>query len=806
MKPWRTVQVLPAPRKWDRMFSEAVARSVVKTVTEPVTNSWDSYKRAGRLPPSSGIVEAFLKLNEGDAVSHDSLVSGIPRTRSVPIKVVVAITRTTSGLRKRECRVVDQAAGMDSDELRASLEYYGEEKGGQVSANVCRGLFGQGLSDVLFGHDDGRVISFKRGVIREVRASRGDNEQPKADLVVEQEATQLDRREWGVDVDGTCVSVLLKKVCHVPEAESLYQRLCNFYMLRLINADPACGVTIEQHRPGGKEIKQELSYNFPPGKVVGKFSVSWQFGNYPPILIEGIAVHATEPLRQNGAISKEEREGGFLVVDEADTVYDLTLFDFEKKPGLDHLYGIVRLRGARAVIRDLLGRPEAPMAVITDSRDGFDQRNSFARELWRVLHPLLKPIVDREAKLASESVSISEETDRRVRRAFAELNELFKRETEEGGVVDVDTPKPLVKGIAFDPPGPLTLTAGVPRRVNLIAEVESFGPQAEIILGVTTSEIAIVPDRVLIAPARSRKGRQVFPLQVFSSSLGAKGKVEALAEMRNKEDASAELVISSVKAPPILAAPPDGMEFRPGIASAPPHRKGTIFLFLDVDKIPLGSEVHVRMESSPSGLSLLTSDETMVKALPLVKVSPEHLVDGGNIARIAVHFRGQAKGQEGEVVAKAKGRDRHSYKCSAELRVRGPESDQTGVFSTTGYRYLRQKVASQFDEADGTIWLNSDHPLNRAIFGEDTQSFDEALKTSETAQLRLAEVVIEEAMYHILATKCMATGERGFKLDEKDPIGSVRGQIEKWKYEKGKDVFRALARGAVVREPTDSHD
>jgi len=797
-----TVQVLPAGRKWDRMFSDAVARSIAKTVTEPVTNSYDSYKLDGRLPAASGIVDALLRLKEGDSVSHDSLVSQLPRRPPVSVRVVLATSKTAGGLRKRECRVVDEAAGMDSDELQRSLQFYGEEKSGQPQGKPVRGLFGQGLSDVLFGHGEGRIISFKGRLFREVKVRRDENRQPHADLVVERQATPAERRAWGIPDNGTCVSLILTKGCHVPDPESLYERLCNFYMLRLINADPACRVLLQQHRTARRKIAHELGYNFPPGTVVGRFSTSWTFEDYPPIHIEGLAVHSLDPLSQGSGLDKEQREGGFLVVDEHDTVYDLTLFGFETKPGLDHLYGVVRLSGAPRIITDLLSRSQRKAAVITDSRDGFDQRTDFARALWREVYPLLRPIVDAEAELATREVQISEETDKRVKRAFRELNELFKAETEGEGPIQPE-PEP-VTGIRFDADGPLQLRAGTPRNVHLLAEAAAFDPHSEIILDTTTPEISVVPARLLVSGVRARKGVRTFQLRVVGNSVGARGKVEALAETRGGDILNAELVISRV-VPPLLLVPPEhGLEFRPPLASAPPHRRGSIFLFLDLDRVPFGSEIHVRMDKAPAGLTLLAPDDTAVRALAPVRVSEDHAVDGTSIGRIPIHFRGQAKGQEGNVVAKARGRSRRSYKTSALLRVTDPALDSTGgIFNKPDYHPLPGRQLTAFDEPIGVIYLNSNHPLNRAFFGEDRQSFWRAVDESQPAQLWLAQAVLEEAMYHILEAKRLATGERGFRLEEHDPIGSIRRQMEEWKYTKGADVFRALAPAFVVPEPQD---
>ncbi|NIM06360.1 MAG: hypothetical protein GTO55_08125 [Armatimonadetes bacterium] len=794
MTPWK-IKITPAGRKWDRMFSQAVARSIEKTVTELVTNSWDSYKRIGRLPHSSGIVDAILALKEGERVDHDSLIATFPRRQRVAIKVSIAASGTRRGIKKRECRVVDQAAGMDSDELRRSLEWYGEEKTGQTAGE--RGLFGQGLSDVVFGHQEGTIVSFKDGHMRRVRTYRDKDRQPNAEELPSKAASRKEREDWGIERNGTFVSVILSRECRIPDAESLYERLCNFYMLRMINADPSVCLSLEQRRPGGSK-PVELSYNFPPGRLIRKFESSFQYelNGQRKVRLQGVAVRADEPLKQDVMLGKETREGGFLVVDETDTVYDLTLFDYENKPGLDRLYGVVRLVGAREILKKLLNSPR-PVAVITESRDGFDLRKEFTKTLWKAMHPILKPIVDAEAEIRQEDIRISKETNKKIDQAFKKLNQFFERETEkeEDGT---GSPEPkAIRGILFDPPGPLSLHAGIPREIRLLGEAPRLASDGEVVLSSTNPDISLQPDRFSISRARKRSGRFAFAFRVVSNAVGRGGKVEAIADEVDGDLLNSELVIRSVMPPPILLPPENGMEFRPTLASASPHRKGVTFLFIDTKRIPIDSEIHIRMEKGPGGLALLTGDETSVLALPPLRVSSSHLVkDMKNIARIPVYFRGQAKGQEREIVAKAKGSNRHKYHASATVQVRESEQPVGGEFREPDYRRLDPPLVSRFDE--GIIWVSSAHPLNRAIFGTDRESFWRAIEDSQTAQVWLADVILQEAMYHTLATKFHQGGKKGFTLDEHDPVGAVRKQMESWKHEEGGEVFRTLVNGLSV--------
>ena len=68
-----------ATRKWERQFNRAVAQSIAKTLTEPITNSYDSYKRAfGAGDATTGLVDRMLSLGVGTHVVHEDLVKELP--------------------------------------------------------------------------------------------------------------------------------------------------------------------------------------------------------------------------------------------------------------------------------------------------------------------------------------------------------------------------------------------------------------------------------------------------------------------------------------------------------------------------------------------------------------------------------------------------------------------------------------------------------------------------------------------------------------------------------------------------------
>jgi len=125
------IAVQQASRLIRRKLSDAIGKSLLKTLTEPITNSDDSYGEIVR--SESGNENAVF-----------------------PITIFV-------DKEKRLVKVVDCAQGMTASELKSKFKEYGAEKSSAYKGGNSRGIFGQGLSDVLFYHKDGKIKSIKNG-------------------------------------------------------------------------------------------------------------------------------------------------------------------------------------------------------------------------------------------------------------------------------------------------------------------------------------------------------------------------------------------------------------------------------------------------------------------------------------------------------------------------------------------------------------------------------------------------------------------------------------------------------------------
>src|SRR3990167_6014014 len=196
------VAVQIASRYIRRKQSDAVGKNLLKTLTEPITNSDDSY---------------------GEIVKSE------PGNEKAVFPITIYVDK-----QRRLIRVIDEAQGMTTDELCAKFTEYGAAKSTAYKGGNSRGLFGQGISDVLFYHREGKIKSIKNGEASICRFYWRNEKQYIDPKKEKDDAAEL-AREWGIaSKSGTVVEFLLDNTA-LHEYENLVKKLSVFYMLRLIN-------------------------------------------------------------------------------------------------------------------------------------------------------------------------------------------------------------------------------------------------------------------------------------------------------------------------------------------------------------------------------------------------------------------------------------------------------------------------------------------------------------------------------------------------------------------------------------------
>ncbi len=735
-----------AGREWSRQFYTAVVKSLAKTVTEPITNSDTAYKRKFNIPDATGLLESVLSLKKGEKCDLSKFKEGL-RNPAIQRTIEVHLyTAKGHDKKPRTCEIVDFAEGMSLQELQNAFEEYGADKSGVSKYRPGRSLFGRGVSDVLLGHNEGEFFGYRDHVLSKLTF----NFDPKGigqPRVVGREIGKLSESVLGgihlkPKENGCCVRFILNEDCRIHEEGSIVQILSQFYMLRLVNADPNTTVKLFRYRAGGKVYEDKLTYDFPLGDVIEKFS--FEMGEaIPDVFIHPLQIDAIIwrsyvegglPGREAG----EQRANGLLIVDDKDAVLDLTFLPrFEDAPYLRNISGIIRVSNIRPVFDWYLNKGKD--SPLTTTRDGFDQRNNFTKKLFEELSKRLEPIYKREEERFNKTQAgrLSGQTEERLSEAIKELNKFLKDLMGEGdgaGPQD-DLKLDESKSLQFVP-ATTRLNRGRPRFVRLYFRKEHASQKGSILIESGNHKIEVKPTSQVISEGRKEGEYLVYSVCLKSDSFGESTAVTALADgIDGTLEASLE-VLDVTEMHIIL--PPDEMEFRPRISRGEPNRTNNLTLLVNAKVIPLGRKIKLETAKTQGSVGFLEGSKSAEETV--VTFNQSHLIQGTDVGRILIPWRGTGWGQSAKVVATTKKPD--GSLAYADARIVLEEPEEGGIIRKVEYQDLGNQKSS--DLVDGVIYINSSHHLNRFVFGTD-QQYAKRVEEDYTAQYRLSLIMIEQS-------------------------------------------------------------
>ncbi len=550
-----------AGREKRRQTNKAVGGSFLKTITELLTNSDSAVKRQLRLPHAVGLVDSILKLNPGDRLDTAALKRSLPKRREGTI-VVEVFSKQHRSFPSRTCQVIDYGPGMTEAELERNFAEYAKAK---AMGQQTRSLFGRGALDVFLYHsnqrrDDGadpsaHVFSVRDGVLAHCKIYWGKAGTGAEDSILETTelgaATASNLRKHALPSDmtvsGTVVRFLIADGTPIPHEGNLLPSLSNFYMLRLIAADPFMHVFLRRFRSDGS-FEDRLTYDFDLGTVLKQVTDNFRHPRLGDIPINILVARSDRKMIYD-PFNYGRRENGLLFVDEHDAVLDLTLLpEHDNNPLLSRIYGIVKLTGIRNRLEALL-EDQRPEAVLSETRDGFDTRNEIARALFATIERHVKPVYEEEEKRERKGGSArSAELDRKVKDALRELNKFHVEETGEG-----NGGRPEAK----EPEGPLTfaqktirLVAGSERRVTLYAERDAIHPDLNVVeLNSSNPKVHISPTSDTVT-RRSGSRFQSILVTLTCPVTGETATISAIAIGAEEQELTATLTVAEVTDPP----------------------------------------------------------------------------------------------------------------------------------------------------------------------------------------------------------------------------------------------------------------
>jgi hypothetical protein len=791
MKSFFDFEMKLATREWARQFYTAVVKNFAKTITEPVTNSDTSYKRKLSLPDASGLVEKALAFKKGTQLDLSQCKKELASPSHIRDIEIHVYTAQGHGCKPRTCEIVDFAEGLNLDELYAAFEMFAADKSGVSKGKPGRSLFGRGVSDVLLGHHDGTFLSYRDGILSKVDFSfdptRDSGPKVRGKILGKSLSTALNELHLRPGENGSCVRFVLHDDCHIPDEGTIVPALSQFYMLRLINADPNVRIKVFRYRAGKKVHEDTLDYDFPIGDVVDRFSFSI-LDPVPAALLADLHVDAIV-CRANikgglpGREAREQRANGLLIVDDKDAVLDLTFLpQFEGAPHLASIFGIIRIENIRNVFDWFLNRGKD--SPLTTSRDGFDQKHDFTKLLFKELSKRLEPIYKREEerfnKLSSEN--ISKEARQRINEAIKELNRILKDLTGEGEGPDPLPPSPIdpLRPLQFVP-GKIRLTLARPRVAKLYLRRELASPKGTIIYDTSNPKIEIKPLSQKISEGKVEGEHHVYEVSLKCDTLRENAKIIALADgIKETFEAQLELV-DVISATNVLA--PDDIEFRPKESRGQPSRSNTISLYINPSAIPLGRKIKLEVEKQHGTIGLLDAGKR-VETLSLT-FEKSNIIPGTNVGRFLVYWAGTGWGQSARVIAKTKKPDGSLATAEGRIVLEQPE-ESGGIIRDVKYTNLGNTKCS--DLVDGVIYINSSHYFNKAVFGSE-QEYATKLENDHTAQYRLSTLVVEQCVFRLAED---SHTKNKLVLDSGAPVTSLREFIDQKTHQFAPKILKTL--------------
>jgi hypothetical protein len=671
---------------------------------------------------------------------------------------------------------------MSYEEMDDKFQHYGEDQGGYSKGS--RGLFGQGLMQALFSHDRGNIISIKdkRVAKLEFKFVEKSGREPgklKGKTYDLGHANKQWRDNLGIKTgDGTVVEFILNSECTLPQPDNVISKLQNFYMLRLINMDPSRKIIVEQIRGGSVINRSELKYRFPTGTVLAKDEFDINYESYPGVKCEFIILKHENALSQNSA--GEDREGGLLVVDDKDAVYDLTFFDYESSPYIDKLFGIIKLTNVRQIIKDRLEKHNE--AILTDSRDGFDRKHSFYKCLLQNISPYLKKVIEQEEADRKDNESVlSPEVQKRHQKAFSELNKIYHDLTGQTGEVNPEGMKDQPETMSFNMEK-MSIKIGKPNILVLFINPLKVQEGQTIKLYSNPGEITIEPSITTISKADLTKKIVTKIFQVSAEDVGLCGEIGASTE---SELGSLSTNIQFIVVPLDFVIPQSGMIFSPKLSTTHPGRRGGANLFIDLKSIPSGSEI-----------TFATNNDNIILLNRKMVVADECRIPSSDVALLRVQYAGTGIGQKAIINASFR-----EYSDDVEVHIvskKASDPKNSGIFKEAKYTQIDREVQSMFEPESGIIHVNSKHPINQLHFGQTPSDFKIAVEKKVESQLLLAEILLNECLFTAVS-KAFHQGKivGQSSLDE---ATIIRNHTEKFKYTIGDKIHKWFITGSEIEK------
>ena len=211
--------------------AKGTIKSILDATVELVTNSDDSFK----------------KIDEEERRTYNA-------------EVQIFVSRKKGGHCKN-LTIVDNAMGMEKDDLLKAIEFAGRTSGFERGLKV-RGFFGRGLKEAILALGEGLIISYKNNKLIGVRIWE-DKGTPYYEEIIDQSILRnMFARYKFIANSGTIVSIEVKNDFRIPSLVTFESQITNHYQLRDINTNPQLQVKLTFIEPEKGNLESHTKIAF----------------------------------------------------------------------------------------------------------------------------------------------------------------------------------------------------------------------------------------------------------------------------------------------------------------------------------------------------------------------------------------------------------------------------------------------------------------------------------------------------------------------------------------------------------------
>lgn len=682
----RTV-VVDDPRKLRRDIRKIFGNDFYKIITEVLLNSDDSYKR---------LESKKVKLKEGN--------------------IELRINRE-----KRNVIVIDSAEGMSFKRMNEVFAKYGGDYSQFQKNTGVRGLFGQGIGDVLansafFGYTS-HVTSFKDGEVTRCDYFFTGQKEFSVNSIKDQE--QILRDTYNISENGTVVEFGLSEDVIIPSKRNIKEKIEEFYMLRYILMNPQRNVYLID---GAKRYKLDATrFEMDQLELISKNSyIKFQYNEFS---IVGKLSLYKKP--NNDYPSK------ILIIDENQVVYDDTYFGFEKSLGMDLLTGTLEFNGISEVIRHYLNASD-PEELLTDTRDGFNNTRKFSKNMFDAVGKVLEKKL-KKFNQERDNQPIDLTTNKTFNKIMKQLNSYY-RELELSSIGGLSSGKePPKNGLEFAR-NQISITKGKTYGLHIYINPEMILPNEEInIIFTDTKHLDIQTQKISydindISDGIVRKQVIIKGIQLTT---------EPIILIASTELYETKVAIKVIEEKIIY--PENGLEFIPKRRNVEPNKISKLQLYFDTDYLKLPCAINIKEDINGA----LFSNEYNVD------ISETDLMTD-TIGKTVINIE---TGQNiGEIYVDA---SYDSLHVRATLYVRNKvEKDDgyDGLFSKLQLKFEPDALwQAQLDPNSGILYINGSHKINVSNMGKLKEYEVKNPKFKKSQHYYLLELITTEASKKIVS-------------------------------------------------------